>query len=256
MTATTPTGDPTQQLRSSTELLWGERERPSSRGPKPGLRLDQIIDAAITVADAEGFDALSMRRVARELGVGTMSLYRYLPNKGVLLDLMLDRLSGPCPPEQVAGEGWRGVLETVARAGYQLYLAHPWLLRVNWTRPVFGPNTLAGLEQMIAGLAEPELTDQERISVVVSIDAYVTGTARSRILYEAAPAETGISNDEFWAHQYPVLERAMATGDYPIIAGLSEDAFSASWEETFEFGLQRLLDGIEALLTARRSRTS
>ena len=76
----------------SLELLWGLGERPS-RGPKPGLTLDRIVTAAVAVADAEGLGALSMRRVATDLGVGTMSLYRYVPGKAELLDLMLDKVA-------------------------------------------------------------------------------------------------------------------------------------------------------------------
>ena len=246
------TSDTRQDLAKTKELLWGPVE-PSRRGPRPGLTLERNVDTAIAVADAEGIDALSMRRVAAELGVGTMSLYRYVPGKAVLLNLMLDRVSGlgDCEPPQ--GEDWRSVLEAAARGTYQVHLRHRWLLQVNWSRPVFGPNTLAGVGLMLNGLADTGLTDQERAMAVATINGYCTGMARSYVQYTNAAGETGISDEEFWTHQLPILESAMATGRYPALAAMAEDTFDADWEETFEFGLQRLLDGLAALIEQRRT---
>jgi AcrR family transcriptional regulator len=243
--------DPADYLRRSIELLWGNGARPT-RGPKPGLTLDRIVEVAIAVADADGIDAVSMRRVATELGVGTMSLYRYVPGKAELLALMLDKVSGPGGDiAQARGKDWRGKLEAAARGSYRLYLAHPWLLQVNWCRPVFGPSTLAGVEFFIASLADLGLTDQERVTVMITVDGFVTGVARHRIQYETAAEQTGVSDEVFWAEQHPVLVKAMASGDYPALAALAEDSFSLGWEESFEFGLQRLLDGVAALVRSR-----
>lgn len=242
-------------LIRSQELLWNGTER-GARGPKPGLTLERIVETAIAVADAEGIDAVSMRRVARELGAGTMSLYRYVPGKDELLILMLDRVGAGAALPVGGGLSWRGALEQVARTSYRLYLDHPWLLKVNWTRPVFGPNTMAGFESILAAIHGLGLTDQERVMLIVAVDSFVTGLARSQILYTSAAEETGLSDDEFWGLQTPVLERAMASGDYPAMAALSEDAFDAPWDETFEFGLHRLLDGLDNLVAGRRrSRT-
>jgi AcrR family transcriptional regulator len=252
MTTMTTERSPIEQLRRSIELLWGEWVRPA-RGPKPSLTLDRIVKAAIELADREGIDALSMRRVATELGSGTMSLYRHVPGKAELLALMLDKVSDPGEDAARAeGAGWRDVVQMAARGSYRMYLRHPWLLQVNWTRPVIGPNTLASMELFMRGLAGLHLTDQERISVLIMVDGYVTGVARQQIQNAAVPDETGLTDEEFWSHQYPVLTKAMESGNYPAMAALSEDAFSLGWEETFEFGLQRLLDGIAALVDSRR----
>jgi AcrR family transcriptional regulator len=243
---------PTEQLRRSIELLWGGGARPT-RGPKPSLTLDQIVTTAIALADREGIDALSMRRVAGELGVGAMSLYRHVPGKAELLALMLDRVSDPTEAlARVEGSGWREILQMVARGSYRMYLKHSWLLQVNWSRPVIGPNTLAGIELFMRGLRGLPLTDQERVSVMIMVDGYVTGVARQRIQHAALPEETGVSDEEFWRHHGPVLVKAMESGRYPAMAALSEDAFGLGWDETFEFGLQRLLDGIATLVEARR----
>lgn len=238
------------QLRASLELLWRDRERPA-RGPKPTLTLERIVEAAIAVADAEGLDAVSMRRVAAELGVGTMSLYRYVPGKSTLIALMLDTVSDPAECiDPLEGEGWRARLEAVARGSYRLYLAHPWLLRTDWRHPVFGPNTLARVEYVIASLSGLGLTDHEQVTVMIALDGYVSGFARQRLEAEALPEVAGVS--EFWEQHYPTLEKAMNSGAYPALAALAGDSFSLGWEESFEFGLARLLDGVAVLVDSRR----
>jgi len=237
-------------VNRSLVLLWHKRERPS-RGPKPALTLEQIVAAAIKVADADGLEAVSMRRIASTLGVGTMSLYRYVPGKAELLDLMLDHVIDPDPDLTVDTLNWRQVLELFAHESWQLYQAHPWLLQVDQSRPLLGPNALTGVEGILAGLAGLGLTDQERVTVLTTVDAYVTGLARNLVGAVEAERRTGVSNQEFWAMQEPVLIKAMASGDYPTLASLDEDAWAGPWDMTFEFGLQRLLDGIEAFIATR-----
>src|SRR5690606_11028203 len=152
-------------------------------------------------------DALSMRRVAGELGVGTMSLYRYIPRKAVVLNLMLDRVSDPGDAAQrYAGLDWRGVLAANAPERRAHYLTHPWLLQVNWSRPLLGPNSVAGLDALVSRLGGLGLTDQERIAVLSLINSYVIGSVRTEILYARAIEETGVSDEEFWARQLPFLE--------------------------------------------------
>jgi AcrR family transcriptional regulator len=243
-------------LELSLELLW-EGRPPAAKGPKPGLTLNQIVTMAVELADADGLEALSMRRLARELGVGTMTLYRYVPDKSVLLDLMLDQVSAPVPDQRPRqGAPWREVLEAEARQGRALYLRHPWLLQVNWTRPVLGPNTVAGLELTMASLTDLPMRDQEKIMVISELDAYVIGSVRQQVMYELAAEETGVTDEEFWGAQVPALERAMDSGDYPVLAAMEEDSFDADWEETFTFGLRHLLDGIEADAARREASAS
>ncbi|MBB0245004.1 TetR family transcriptional regulator [Streptomyces alkaliphilus] len=243
-------------LSRSMELLWRGKE-PSGRGPRPGLTLEAIVDAAITLADREGIPALSMRRVAAELGVGTMSLYRYIPGKGELLDLMLDRVlspgptgTGPPPPE--ATENWRTAMEFVAVSSWRLYLAHPWLLQVNQTRPVLGPNALEGLEFVLEALNGIGLLDAERMAVIMAVDHYVTGTARTYVLQAVSARETGVSDEEFWAAQGPILGEILESGRFPRLAELDPDSFSVGGVQALRFGLDPLLDGLERYIDARR----
>jgi len=182
-------------------------------------------------------------------GRGTMSLCRYLPGKGELLDLMLDHVNeSPEELEEHRGKDWRGHLEVVARGTWTLYLSHPWLLQVNQARPILGPNGLGGFDFALAGLDGLGLTGREKVAVILAVDHYVTGTARTYVLAQEIAKESGISDEDFWAAQEPVLNRAMATGDFPEVSRLPQDAFTIGGEEALEFGLKPMLDGLAAFI--------
>ncbi|GEB49583.1 TetR/AcrR family transcriptional regulator [Streptomyces cacaoi] len=243
------------RLVRSLDLLWGRtgKARPA-RGPKPGLTLQEIVRAAVELANSEGLAALSMRKVAARLGVGTMSLYRYVPGKGELLDLMVDHVQ--LPSEELAahsGSDWRSTLELVAADSWKLYTDNPWLLQVNQARPLLGPNSLAGFEIAIKALDGVPLSGQEKTAALVALDNLVQGSARTLVLAHQAATESGISDEEFWRTQYPYLERAVVSGDYPWIAALPEDTFDADDHTLLQFGLSTLLDGLDRLITTRSS---
>ncbi|GAA4914314.1 TetR/AcrR family transcriptional regulator [Streptomyces coeruleoprunus] len=246
-TATTGSGDIVRSL----ELLWGTGE-PPSRGPRRGLTLERIVTAAVALADAEGLGAVSMRRLSAELGVGTMSLYRYVPGKAELLDLMLDRVQGEpledAPPKPC---DWREGVEMMARGHLALVRSHPWLLKVNQSRTVLGPSALRGLELSLEALRGMGLSDPETISVIIAVQSFVTGIARMEIEAAEAAKETGVSDEEFWGRQAPILTRALETGRFPLMAQLADDTFSSDFDH-FGFGLRALVDGFEALVTRRR----
>jgi AcrR family transcriptional regulator len=247
-TETSGTGD----ISRSMELLWGKGERPA-RGPRPGLSLEQIVTTAIEVADAEGLGAVSMRRIATELGTGAMSLYRYVPGKAELLDLMQDRVYDPGPWELPAPgviPDWRRELDTLGREYLDLYRTHPWLLRINSARSVLGPGALSGLEAALTGLQGLRLPGKELISVIVSVQSLASGIARMEADAIEASEETGLSHDEFWEAQTPWLEQAMAGNRYPKLAALEEDTFSAEFDQ-FGFGMEQLKAGLERLVRER-----
>ncbi|MEV5335550.1 TetR/AcrR family transcriptional regulator [Streptomyces werraensis] len=245
-TETSGSGD----IGRTLDLLWGTGQRPS-RGPKPGLTLERIVEAAIEVADRDGIGALSMRRIATELGTGTMSLYRYVPGKAELLDLMLDRVQRPSQnPADLGDGGWRSALEALARATLALYRRHPWLLEVNQSRPILGPSALDGMEKVFSRIKPMGLSDPELLSVIVMIDGYVVGAARTQLYQEQAEHSSGLTDAEFWEAQRPALEKAMNSGRYPVMAALSEDTFDSGFDH-FEFGLQRILDGLEVHVARR-----
>lgn len=233
-------------LGKSLELLW-EGLPGSEKGPRPKLTLEQVVQAGIDLADEEGLEALSMRKLAQRLEVGTMSLYRYVPAKKELLDLMLDAIVGPSQERLAAAEkGWRDFLTTTAHQARRLYLQHPWMLQANWSRPVLGPNSVADLELTMKGIADARLSDQAKMNAVTSVESFVMGSARQELLWASASTEQGITDDEFWRHQLPTLVRAMESGEFPVMAQLDEGVFDTTWDSGFEFGLELLLDGIDA----------
>ncbi|MCF6467115.1 TetR/AcrR family transcriptional regulator [Nonomuraea sp. MG754425] len=244
-------GDPARSLA----LLWRTSERTSRKG-KPELSVDRIVRAAIALADAEGLAALSMRRVAERLGVGTMSLYTYVPGKPELLDVMLDEVYGETPrPEDVPG-CWRGRLERIARENWALYLRHPWLLQVAAARPVLGPNATAKYDYELRAIDGIGLSDLEMDSVITLITGFVHGTARGAVESAQAERVTGISDEQWWAAHAPFLSRIADATRYPTASRVGQAAgeeLNAAYspEHAFEFGLRRVLDGIEALIDQR-----
>ncbi len=258
MTEYSGRGDPRRTL----ELLWGTRKGPS-RGPRPGLSVEAVVGAAIGISDAEGLSVLSMRRVAERLGVSTMSVYTYVPGKGELLDLMLDKVMGEAI-ESDAGDcagdcagGWREGLEQVARRNWELYHRHPWMLQVAATsRPPLGPNVIAKYDQELQAVDGIGLTEVEMDSVLTLVLGHVEGAARRSVAATEAVKDTGKTDHEWWAANVPFLEKVLDSESYPIAARVGAAAGAAheaaySPEHAFEFGLQRVLDGIDVLVSSR-----
>ena len=237
-------------ISRSLALMWEYDDRSGSRGPKPRLSLPGIVAQAVAIADADGLEAVSMRRVAADLGVGTMSLYRYVPGKEELLDLMIEHVSG-VPEDADLGDDWRTAMETLGRATWELCTAHRWLPLVDQTRPLLGPNALRGLDIALGALAGTGLSSQEKVGLVRAIDAFAQSAARSHNSAATAEQLTGVSNEEFWKAQEPVLGAAMLSGSYPHMASLAEDTFDMEGEQFLELGLRLLLDGAGALVRAR-----
>ncbi|GAA4058839.1 TetR/AcrR family transcriptional regulator [Nonomuraea soli] len=241
-------GDPARSLA----LLWRTSEKPSRKG-KPELNVDRIVRAAIAVADEEGLQALSMRRVAERLGVGTMSLYTYVPGKPELLDVMLDTVYGETDrPADVTG-GWRDRLRHIARENWALYLRHPWLLQVASNRPVLGPNVTAKYEYELRAIDGIGLTDIEMDSVLTLVTDFVHGSARGAVDVARAEQATGLSDEQWWAAHAPFLARIADTTRYPVATRVGQAAGEAHQsaydpDHAFEFGLERILDGVEALV--------
>lgn len=238
-------------ISRSMALMWGMCERPS-RGPKPSLTVERITEAAIELADADGITALSMRQVAAKLNVGTMSLYRYVPSKAELIDVMLDRVYA----EQLADlpdsdVGWRKGLEQVAHGQWGLYMRHNWLLQVSSGRPIMGPNALKGFEIALGVLTGIGLTDAERVHVINLVSNFVSGTARNLIERSLVTQATGVTDEQFWTAQVPILTEALSSGDFPEVATLPAEVYDEVRDTSFDFGLRCLLDGVELLVTRK-----
>ncbi|MFC4376886.1 TetR/AcrR family transcriptional regulator [Nocardia halotolerans] len=229
-------------LPRAVELMWG-MEQAGGRGPKRTLTLDQILDAATAVADAEGFAALSMNRVAQHLGFTAMSLYRYVDSKNTLVDLLMDRIVGP-PPEIADGTPWRAALEQWASAEFERLGRHSWWLDIPLSRPPMGPNNIAWLEAALCALAETPVPEPAKLQLVTNVSMFVVG--KRRFLRDLRAEEDG---GAFVA----VMARVLDPQRFPAVsAALSAAAFDdddVDWEQAdFEFGLARLLDGYEAFI--------
>jgi AcrR family transcriptional regulator len=224
------------------DFLWDEPARPT-RGPKPSMSLARIADAGIAIADAEGLAALSMQRVAADLGFTKMSLYRYLPGKAELVSLMVERALGE--PPSANGTDWRDALAGWARLLMDGYVRHPWCLPATvGSRPV-GPREVAWLESALTALAGTPLTRAERM------DAIVVLVGHARMLAEQAASQHSEAqlNAAFGRVVSEHRER------YPELAAALLESSPDNREQAFEFGLARILDGIEALIQARAERS-
>ncbi len=235
-------GGRAESMADTMALLWGTKP-PPARGRKPGMTVDEIVGAAIAIADADGLGAVSMRRVADVLGVGTMSLYRYLPGKAELCELMLDAVMGETGLPQANGAGWREGLAEVARQSLAGYRRHPWLLEASLSRGLVGPHQAAVLDRLLTILDGTGLSNGQKMAVVGLVVSYVRGRARQ--LAETARAEqrSGVSDGQFWHEFAPLLTPHLDTARFPALSAVWQDT-ELTWEDEFEFGLQRVLDGI------------
>ncbi|MEW2499508.1 MULTISPECIES: TetR/AcrR family transcriptional regulator [unclassified Amycolatopsis] len=245
-------GDP----RRTIELLWGV-PGPPRRGPKPKLTVADVVATATRLADADGLEAVTMRRVADELGVAPMSLYTYVPGHAELIDLMLDDAHGELTAE-LPSTGWRDALTAVAEDLWRLYHRHPWLLQITTGRPPLGPNTFAKYERELSALDGLDLDELELDAVVSLVIGLVQGTARGSIDAVRLARRTGLTDAEWWERSAPVLTEIPAAdaANFPrasrvgTAAGQAHNAASNP-EHHFRFGLARILDGVTLLVERR-----
>ncbi|MDN3352943.1 TetR/AcrR family transcriptional regulator [Actinomadura sp. DC4] len=240
-------------LPASLATAWGLRERPG-KGPKPGLSLDRIVAAALRVAEADGFAAVSMNRIAKELGVSAMALYRYVAAKDELIPLMLDAAIGGPPEPRADGEGWREAMARWCWTYREALGRNPWALRVTITEPPNTPQQIAWFEHGLASLRGTGLTTNEKISVVMLLSGYVRNTeAMFHGIAEAVAAALS-TEDQMMSSYSDVLRKVIDPERFPCIASaLDEGVFDQadSAEGEFAFGLERVLDGIDVLVSSR-----
>lgn len=228
------------------ELLWGPRPQPA-RGPKPALSVERIAQAAIAVADADGLAAVSMQRVAGDLGVTKMALYRYVPGKAELVALMVDTAAGQPPQLDRGSGGWRAQLGQWARRLLVVLQRHPWLLDATVGPRIIGPNELGWLEQAVATLDGTGLDGSERIDAVVVILGHV------RTIAQQSRTPTGPPQHHPEQLGTVIAELLAIHGDrYPTLAAaLASAGRHRSQGTALEFGLERIFDGLGVLIAQR-----
>jgi DNA-binding transcriptional regulator YhcF (GntR family) len=220
------------------------------------LTLDRIVRAAIAVADTEGMAEMSMRRVAGELGVATMSLYRHVPSKDELVLAMIDAALGEDRLPDRRPDGWRARLEVLARLEWAVFRRHPWLgPALSLTRPQISPNGLRMTEYLLRAFDETALTLTERMYVQILLFTFVRGVASALEPEAEAIRETGMTNDEWMATQDTTMRTLIDAHEMTHFQRLMvEGEFDLDLDLLFRFGLGRLLDGVAAFVAAANSR--
>lgn len=240
-----------KDLPVSIEVAWGIRERPA-KGPKRGLSLEQIIEAAVRVASTEGLAAVSMSRVAAELGAATMALYRYVATKDELLALMVDAAFQTPPAAPSPRAEWRVALSRWAREHLAVLRCHPWVVRVPLSGPPITPNQVVWFERGLSALRNTGLTEGEKVSVLLLVNGFVRNEALLQVDLQMA-AGAGSTVAAATSSYGKQLSRLVDSQRFPAIsaviaAGVFDGADDP--DADFNFGLERILDGVAAL--ARR----
>lgn len=228
-------------------VIWDRPER-AAKGPAPSRNRRQIAAVAVALADAEGIEAVSMRKVAAALEVGTTSLYGYVDSKDELYDLMVDWVEaedGPPPP--LSGD-CRADLARLAHRIRGSIRRHPWMAGVTAGRPNFGPNSLAWIEYGLAAMGELGLTVDEMLIASEVLQAFVRGFALRELAEQQALRRAGRTADEWGRMHGPYLESVERSGRYPWFTRIVRDARVPHAENRpeliFATGLDRILDSL------------
>jgi AcrR family transcriptional regulator len=223
----------------------------AQRGPKPAHSREKIVAVAIRIADAEGLEAVSIRRVASELGSGAASFYRYMADKQDLFDRMADAVLGedalPKPSRH-----WRSALRKVARLSRAMYLRHPWMLTVSGFRMLNGTNLLRWIELTLAAIDGNGLDIDEMLVLSNGLFAYVRGQAASEIGERQATVRSGMSREEWMYAHTDAIHTVLESGRFPYFNRIVKEAETPhrerQEERAFEDGLECLLDGFATRL--------
>lgn len=229
--------------KTRTEDLRWAKVGEARRGPKPALSLEKIVAAAIEIADDGGLEAVSMERVAQTFGYTTMSLYRYVPGKAELIELMIDAAIGVPPVSLSAQTPWRSAVEAWALALWAGLHERPWLLGATGSLRLMGPNELRWLEAGLSALVGTGLSVRERQACCLTVLAHVRGMAQFSVKRGASGG--GLTTAAWERATRPLLSGRQA--DFPQVAELLSAENRQSGHDPLRFGLQCVLAGIEQL---------
>ncbi|MBC6460986.1 TetR/AcrR family transcriptional regulator [Actinomadura sp. HBU206391] len=218
--------------------------RPREDRRRSSLTQEAIVDSAIALADAEGLAAVSIRRVASELGARAMSLYSHIESKEDLLDLMFDRANAEVVIEGELPSDWRTAITLIAERTRVVLLRHRWMVALAARRPTgVGPNGLRHVEQSLAALDPLGLEPAAAALICSAVDDYLLGHVIREVMTGGWDESTGAPAADRNASMLPYLRRMAGSGEFPHLAPLL-DAGLPKVGETFEQGLEWLLDGI------------
>lgn len=208
----------------------------------------RIAAAALELADRTGLKTVTMRRLATELGVATMSLYRHFPSRDALIVAMTDAALDGIKPPGPDLDGWRARLEHEAREEWRLYQRHPWMLpAIATSRPPMGRGLLADVERILTAIERPGVSPQRLMSVYLAVSGLVQGIALLPTAEAAARASSGETMEAWWRRRIAELSGLFDDGRYPRMeALLNPESTAVDFDALFEFALAALLDGFEA----------
>ncbi|TMV48358.1 TetR/AcrR family transcriptional regulator [Paenibacillus mesophilus] len=241
------------------KLSWG-LAKPSRRGPKGELSIVKIVEAAIAIADKDGLAAVSMNRVAGNLGFTTMSLYRYIASKDDLLFLMQDAVCCIPIPSEGAITDWRENIREYVRACIQVFRDHPWFGDLPITGVPIAPNNLQVIDWVLRSMRDFPLNDYEKMSFLLLISSYSRSCGIIQRDMERA-IQAGGSPETFSGLDYTAALKQLVKPDrfpdlYPIVASgvyTGENENDNTVGNDFDFGLERILDGIEHYIAFKTS---
>ncbi|MDA1362176.1 TetR/AcrR family transcriptional regulator [Glycomyces luteolus] len=219
---------------------------PVARVARPrSLTSGRIATAAIALADHTGFAGLTMRRLATELGIATMSLYRHFSSRDALVVAMTDAVLDEVEPPGGHLADWRSRLEHEAREEWGLYRRHPWVLpAIASSRPPIGRGLLSAAERILTGIEQPGVGPERLLSVYLAVSGLVQGLALLPAAEETERAATGQTMEEWWSHRGEEL--ADLLGDFPFLSEhFGPESMVVDFDALFDFALKTLLDGLE-----------
>lgn len=236
---------PEVDLPRAVALAWGVAANPQ-RGPKRELSIERIVDAAVAIADDQGLAAVSMSSVAAALGFTTMSLYRYVSAKDDLILLMQEAGVGLPPASIAAAPDWRSGLIQWSRETLASYAAHPWLIDI----PILGspntPNNLAWMDAALAVLEDTPLTMSERVGALLLVSGQTRWEASIERGYSISNQALGMTPQQRDLADAHIVTTLVTEEGFPhLYAAIRAGALGPEEDNPFEFGLARLLDGIE-----------
>lgn len=245
------------QLPPAVALSWG-LGKASTRGPKPELTIDQIVSAAIKIADKEGLAAVSMKRVAASLGFTTMSIYRYIASKDDLLLLMQDAVCDVPRLQHYSSGDWRQVMREYVQETIKIFTDHPWYVQIPISGVPITRNNLRVVDWVFHGLRNQPLNDYEKISILLLLGGFArsNGIVDNDIKHAIqAKGDDVVSGRAYGdalkqlvrSEDFPYLYPIMASGIYTDDADEEPDIINE-----FDFGLERILDGIELYIDSKK----
>jgi AcrR family transcriptional regulator len=239
-------------MSSNRGIIWERPER-ATHGPAPSLTREDIARTAVTLADTRGIEAVSMRTLATELGVGATSLYRYVARKDELIELMVDAVMGNDLQFEVRGE-WRHDLRSFAHGLRAMTLRHPWMAVPNAGLRGFGPNTALLYEQVLGMIDDLGLDIDQMLVMVETLDAFVRGRALEELSEQEAVRRSGLDQEQWMETQIPYISSLIESGRYPLLTRVVLDARAPHDPERlkngFDLGLERVLDGLATMVPA------